>query len=105
MRTLERQIEKLCERQPLLSPGAGNLRRVSSSRKKSGIPRPEQYLDEETVKTARPGVAVGLAWTSLGGATITIESLVVPGRKDSGLKITGQLGGVMTESVNIAYSL
>ncbi len=105
VRTLERQIEKLCRKTAsIVARGGKPPAGIVKPEKIREYLGPEQYLDEETVKTARPGVAVGLAWTSLGGATITIESLVVPGRKDSGLKITGQLGGVMTESVNIAYS-
>lgn len=49
------------------------------------------------------GVVTGLAWTSLGGATLPIEATQVHGR-DRGLKITGQLGKVMVESAEIAHS-
>ena len=47
---------------------------------------------------------VGLAWTSLGGATLMVESIGVSGQKAGGLKLTGHLGDVMSESANIAYS-
>ncbi len=49
------------------------------------------------------GVVTGLAWTALGGATLSIEAqgLLSKGR---GLKQTGQLGDVMRESAEIAYS-
>ncbi|MGL5933575.1 MAG: S16 family serine protease, partial [Cetobacterium sp.] len=50
-----------------------------------------------------PGVTLGLAWTSLGGATLYIEATSIS-NKDSGLKLTGQLGDVMKESAEIAYS-
>ena len=41
----------------------------------------------------------------MGGATLTIESIKVQEKKDAGtINITGQLGEVMTESVQIAYS-
>ncbi len=50
----------------------------------------------------RPGMAVGLAWTPLGGATLTIEAVANPGKE--GFKITGKLGEVMQESASIAYS-
>lgn len=49
------------------------------------------------------GVITGLAWTSMGGATLPIEATVVH-NKDRGLKLTGQLGKVMTESAQIAHS-
>jgi ATP-dependent Lon protease len=50
-----------------------------------------------------PGVVTGLAWTSMGGATLQIEATAVPSRS-KGFKQTGQLGGVMVESAEIAYS-
>jgi len=49
------------------------------------------------------GVITGLAWTAMGGATLPIEATRVHG-KDRGLKLTGQLGKVMTESAQIAHS-
>ncbi|PLX85330.1 MAG: endopeptidase La [Desulfuromonas sp.] len=50
-----------------------------------------------------PGIVTGLAWTSLGGATLQIEATAVPS-KAKGFKQTGQLGDVMVESSEIAYS-
>lgn len=49
------------------------------------------------------GVAMGLAWTSLGGATLYIETLRIPSEKNE-LKLTGQAGDVMKESSQIAWS-
>ncbi|MHA3025769.1 MULTISPECIES: endopeptidase La [Chromohalobacter] len=49
------------------------------------------------------GVVTGLAWTSMGGATLPVEAARVHA-KSRGLKLTGQLGDVMQESANIAYS-
>jgi ATP-dependent Lon protease len=49
------------------------------------------------------GIVTGLAWTALGGATLPVEATLVH-RKQAGLKLTGQLGSVMQESANIAYS-
>ncbi|HJV36112.1 endopeptidase La [Geomonas sp.] len=50
-----------------------------------------------------PGVVTGLAWTSMGGATLPIEATAMPS-KGKGFKQTGQLGNVMVESSEIAYS-
>lgn len=49
------------------------------------------------------GVITGLAWTAAGGATLPVEVTHVHNRQ-AGLKLTGQLGEVMQESANIAYS-
>ena len=50
-----------------------------------------------------PGVVTGLAWTRMGGATLAIEATAMPS-KGKGFKQTGQLGKVMVESSEIAYS-
>jgi len=49
------------------------------------------------------GVMTGLAWTSLGGTTLNIEVARIH-QKARGLKLTGNLGKVMKESAEIAYS-
>jgi len=49
------------------------------------------------------GIVTGLAWTALGGSTLDIEASLVHS-KNRGFKLTGQLGEVMRESAEIAYS-
>ncbi len=49
------------------------------------------------------GVATGLAWTALGGATLYIETMKVPAEKTI-MKLTGQAGDVMKESSQIAWT-
>jgi len=49
------------------------------------------------------GTVTGLAWTSMGGATLTIEAGRVH-TLNRGFKLSGQLGDVMQESAGIAYS-
>lgn len=49
------------------------------------------------------GVVTGLAWTALGGVTLAVEATAVP-KESAGFKQTGQLGDVMRESSEIAYS-
>lgn len=49
------------------------------------------------------GVVTGLAWTALGGVTLAVEAIGVK-RKSGGFRQTGQLGDVMRESAQIAYS-
>ena len=59
-------------------------------------------FDESQIKTASvPGTAIGLAWTSMGGDTLLIESSSFAGK--NGLVLTGQMGDVMKESSQIAF--
>jgi ATP-dependent Lon protease len=60
------------------------------------------FIEEISQRIKRPGIAIGLAWTPLGGATLTVESILIPGK--GSLKLTGSLGDVMAESANIALS-
>ncbi len=67
----------------------------------------EEYLGQPTLSKEEPirgvGVVTGLAWTALGGATLSIEA----SRSHQfarGFRLTGQLGDVMKESAEIAYS-
>ena len=50
------------------------------------------------------GVVMGLSWTSMGGATLYIETTVEPSSKGELLRTTGQMGNVMKESTDIAYT-
>ncbi|MFZ4772450.1 MAG: endopeptidase La [Chlamydiia bacterium] len=51
-----------------------------------------------------PGVVVGLAWTSMGGATLSIEAVKTPNADKTIMKLTGNLGEVMKESAQIAWT-
>ena len=65
------------------------------------------YTADRLYETTVPGVVMGLAWTSMGGSALYIESILEHAiTKDSHAKLerTGQLGDVMKESVRIAYS-
>lgn len=58
---------------------------------------------EDVLKRAdRPGVSVGLAWTSMGGDVLLIEAAMNAGKE--GFKLTGRMGEVMQESAAIAYT-
>ncbi len=73
-----------------------------------GLQDVEKFLgkpvfSKEELFDVAPGVVTGLAWTRMGGATLQIEATAVPS-KAKGFKQTGQLGKVMVESAEIAYS-
>lgn len=102
VRVMEQMIAKLCRR--------AALEKVSSKRAKKfvpGIPDLEKYLGSKRFETDKaqkplqPGIVTGLAWTSFGGDILFIETIPLKGR---GFKLTGQLGDVMGESANLAYS-
>lgn len=63
---------------------------------------PKRFYNEFAERITAPGVAVGLAWTSLGGDILFIEAMDLPGTGQ--LKFTGQMGDVMSESAAIAWS-
>ena len=67
----------------------------------------EQWLGKPLFPREKPmrgiGVVTGLAWTALGGATLDIEASLVH-TKHRGFRLTGNLGDVMRESAEIAYS-
>ena len=74
------------------------------------VPEVRKYLgkpvfDESQIKVASvPGTAIGLAWTSMGGDTLLIESISFASEKAGGLQLTGQMGDVMKESAQIAMN-
>jgi ATP-dependent Lon protease len=53
-------------------------------------------------KADRPGMSVGLAWTSMGGDTLIIEATSMPGKE--GFTLTGKMGDTMKESATIAMT-
>jgi ATP-dependent Lon protease len=67
----------------------------------------EEYLGKPVFakekRLAGVGVVTGLAWTAMGGATLSIEATRIHSFS-RGFKLTGQLGDVMKESAEIAYS-
>jgi len=103
VRNLENQIKKIM-RQVTLKIVEGDKKNISVSirnlKKFLGNPI---YTTEKLYQKEIPGVTLGLAWTSLGGTTLYIESSGIKG-KSGGFKQTGQLGKVMLESSEIAYS-
>jgi ATP-dependent Lon protease len=63
---------------------------------------PERFTAETKARRIIPGIAMGLAWTPVGGDLLFIEATAMPGKK--GLTLTGQLGDVMKESASAAMS-
>ncbi len=75
--------------------------KITQKRMRQYLGKPYFYEDE-IKKADRPGMAVGLAYTSMGGDTLIIEAVSYPGKGE--LKLTGKLGDVMQESASIALT-
>ena len=63
---------------------------------------PERYIFDFAERVSKPGIAVGLAWTAVGGDILFIEATSMRG--SGKLHLTGQLGDVMKESAEAAMS-
>ncbi|MCQ2398437.1 MAG: endopeptidase La, partial [Sphaerochaetaceae bacterium] len=60
------------------------------------------FHEDEIIRAVKPGMSVGLAWTSMGGDVLAVEAQHIPGKGE--LRLTGSLGDVMKESAAIALS-
>jgi ATP-dependent Lon protease len=102
VRTLEREIAKLARK---------SLRKILEGDESNIAITPDNLGDFSGVRKfkhgqsedeAQIGAVTGLAWTSVGGELLTIESVTTPGKGE--IKSTGKLGDVMGESIAAAFS-
>lgn len=104
LRQLEREIGTICRKV---------ARRIAEAEEHAGTVRvtlknlheflrAPKILPDEILKKDQIGVATGLAWTAVGGDVLFIEALRMKGKGN--LVLTGQLGEVMRESAQAAYS-
>jgi ATP-dependent Lon protease len=103
VRELERQIASVCR---------GIASQVARGKTEQVIVTPEvvremlgpaRYVRETKLKTSKPGVVTGLAYTPQGGEVLHIEATRYPGKGN--VTLTGHIGEVMKESVQAALSL
>jgi ATP-dependent Lon protease len=105
VRSLEREIGAICRKQARrIAEGTREKTTVTPELIEKNLGAPRFRTDTEvTDRTSRSGVAVGLAWTPVGGDVLFIEAGRMPGG-NKGLIMTGQLGPVMQESVQAALT-
>ena len=104
VRNLEREISKICRKvvkSLLLKPRDKKVMVTPKSMEKYLGVRRFRYGKAE--ENDRVGQVTGLAWTEVGGELLTIEATTVPGKGK--LIHTGQLGEVMTESIQAAMTV
>ena len=103
VRSLERRIDAVC-RKAAVKLADGEIKKVSVTERNLqdylGAKRYER--DGGALKNDEVGAATGLAWTSVGGTTLTIEVSAMHGKGD--IMLTGKLGDVMKESARAAIS-
>jgi ATP-dependent Lon protease len=103
VRSLEREIASVCRKVARRrAEGHTDLTRITPDVVTSFLGVPRFELEEVEERTRVPGVAIGLAWTPVGGDVLVIEATRMPGKRT--LTLTGQLGDVMKESVQAALS-
>jgi ATP-dependent Lon protease len=105
VRTLERELATLCRKvaKEVVKRGVEHGVRISSSniqeQRYLGVPK---FKYGEIEERDQVGIAMGLAWTEVGGELLTIEVSIVPGKGT--FTVTGKLGEVMQESAQAAMS-
>ncbi|MFA6133792.1 MAG: endopeptidase La [Phycisphaerae bacterium] len=103
VRELERQIGSVC-RAEAAQIARGKVKSCTiTPAVVEEVLGPVKYESELALRTSVPGVATGLAYTPSGGEIIFIEATAYPGK--GGLTLTGQIGEVMKESAQAAFSL
>jgi ATP-dependent Lon protease len=105
VRSLEREIGAICRKQARrIAEGTREKMTVTPELVEKDLGAPRFRTDTEVAeRTSRPGIAVGLAWTPVGGDVLFIEAGRMQGG-NKGLIMTGQLGPVMQESVQAALT-
>ncbi|HEY6285676.1 MAG TPA: endopeptidase La, partial [Ktedonobacteraceae bacterium] len=103
VRNLEREIGSLCRKVARqIAEGKPTPIHVSADQISEYLGR-QRFFQEAAERIDRPGIAIGLTWTPVGGEIIFIEAASMPG-KENQLILTGQLGDVMKESAIAALS-
>jgi ATP-dependent Lon protease len=102
LRQLEREIGRICRKVARrIAEGKSEVVRVTPKNVHEFLGAPKSF-PEEILRKDQIGVATGLAWTAVGGDVLFIEALRMKGKGQ--LVLTGQLGEVMRESAQAAYS-
>lgn len=103
VRSTENNIKKIMRKSAMKIAEDGKKKvSITSNNLEEFLGKPI-FTDKEQYDKKIAGVVMGLAWTSMGGTTLYIEATSIPS-KGKGFKQTGQLGDVMRESTEIAYT-
>ena len=103
VRNLEREMGKICRKLARkIAEGGKGPYTISKNTLEKYLGPPRFIPDAELDTLMQPGLAIGLAWTEVGGELLHIETSILPGKGK--LLLTGQLGDVMKESAQAALT-
>jgi ATP-dependent Lon protease len=103
VRNLERNIAAICRSVATKIAKGSRRSAVVDKNDLAKILGPIKFESEIAMRAGTPGVATALAWTPAGGEILFIETAKSPG--EGGLKLTGQIGDVMKESAEAAFTV
>ncbi|MCY4321448.1 MAG: endopeptidase La, partial [Bdellovibrionaceae bacterium] len=105
LRNLSREVGSLCRKiAKKVVIGDALQQYVITPTKITELLGPAKYLKETQLKESKIGVTTGLAWTQAGGEILYVEAIRISSSTNKGIILTGQLGKVMEESAQAAYS-
>ncbi len=103
VRQLEREIAHICRKVAKEKVETAKFRKPSIQKKTvEKYLGKQKYYRNRAERMKHPGIAIGLAWTQVGGDILFIEATKMPG--EGKLQLTGQLGDVMKESAQAVLS-
>ncbi len=103
LRNLERQVATLCRKTARLVAEGKTEKTIVNKEQTHKFLGPAPYIREDEQEQDEVGIATGLAWTSVGGEILYVETTTMKGK--GGITLTGQLGDVMKESAQAALGL
>tara|TARA_R110000850_G_scaffold30231_31_gene83439 strand:- start:60 stop:2468 length:2409 start_codon:yes stop_codon:yes gene_type:complete len=103
VRNLEREIGSVCRSVAAQVASDDSIAIKVTPQYVEEILGPPKYTRESMMRVSRPGVVNGLAYTPVGGEVLNIEAIRYAGKGQ--IKLTGQIGDVMKESMEAAWSL
>ena len=103
VRNLERSITEICRKTAMqITTSQEKVRNVVNGSNVEAVLGVRKFLPDRLPANDQVGLVTGLAWTSVGGETLTVEVNVMDG--SGKLELTGNLGDVMKESAHAALS-
>jgi ATP-dependent Lon protease len=102
VRELDRQLASIMRNQAMEMALTGKVKRSLGAEDVEKILGKARYSNDLYKTALIPGVAVGLAWTYVGGDILFLETSLSDGKGE--MKLTGNLGQVMKESASTAYT-
>lgn len=103
VRNLKREIITLCRKvaREVVEDGKKKIS-IKTTNLEKYLGKPKFRPEKQKEKEPKLGVVNGLAWTSVGGVTLEVQGVAIPGKGE--ISLTGTLGNVMKESAQVAYT-